>query len=97
MPQSSTLAIMAWRLTLFVKGSVEWKCTFYYCDQFLCEIISRVQGAEAKYGIGRIGFMPLLQSLEAKYEIILKKIFFCLISPISEKKKKNMINLNSYD
>ena len=31
----------------------------------------QIQGAEAKYGIRRIGFMPLLQGAEAKYQIIL--------------------------
>ena len=28
-----------------------------------------IQGTEAKYGIGRIVFMPLLQGAEAKYGI----------------------------
>ena len=41
---------------------------------------------EAKYGIGKIGFMPLLQDAEEKYGIIFKR-FFSLISPIFERKK----------
>ena len=47
-----------------------------------------LQGREAKYGIGRIGFMPLLQGAEAKYGIIFKMFFFSLINPIFEEKKK---------
>ena len=35
----------------------------------------QIQGVEAKYGTGRIGFMPLLQGLEAKYGIIFKTFF----------------------
>ena len=33
-----------------------------------------VHGVEAKYGIGRSGFMPLLQSVETKYGIIFKML-----------------------
>ena len=55
-----------------------------------------IQVAEAKYGIRRIGFMPLLQVVEAKYGIIFK-MFFSLNSPIfGPPPKINMLNLNFY-
>ena len=43
------------------------------CVCVLVDII--VLGEEAKYGIGRIRFMPLLQCVKAKYGIILKTFF----------------------
>ena len=48
-----------------------------------------LQGAKAKYGIGRIGFKPLFQDAEGKYGIIFKT-FFSLISLVFD---KNAINL----
>ena len=51
---------------------------------------NNIQGVEAKYGIGRIGFMPLLKGAEIKFGILFKTFFFffSLISPIFGKKKK---------
>ena len=45
-------------------------------------------------GIGRIGFIPLLQGVEAKYRIIFKTFFLVWLVQFL---KKTLINLDSYD
>ena len=46
-----------------------------------------LQGAEAKYEIGKIRFMPLKQDVTVKYGIILKRFLVWLVQFLKKKKR----------
>ena len=81
-------SIFKWRLkSLKSKFSFYWTGFLIEATELTQSFYLPIQCAEAKYGIGRIGFMPLLLGTEAKYGIIFKTFFFLLIWSVQFLKK----------